>query len=168
MIDVFGMTLGFLQAFHPIKGNDAEISLVQVAVAQFYLGQRFVPNTLRGNGRGLGLDLSKQVVALTSSHALWKQGGATLDELVGLDEVAFVVKDLGPAIHGASGKVMVRPIGRETFQGGLVTSVFLFAKGLVVTKTETQKVKIHEGIGVVVLLVKLEEVLVEFDRLDGG
>ena len=53
VINVLGVALGLFHPAYPIEGNDPEVGLGQVPVAQLNLGQGSVPDPLGGNRRGL-------------------------------------------------------------------------------------------------------------------
>ena len=114
MIDVLGVALGQFHPAYPIKGNDPEVSLGQVAVAQLNLGQGSVPDPLRGNGRGLGLELTDQVLAFLAPHAIGKNRRPALGQLMGFDEFPFAPQDLGMTEHGSGRHLMIGPFLGKT------------------------------------------------------
>ena len=89
MINVLGVALGLFHPAYPIEGNDPEVGLGQVPVAQLNLGQGSVPDPLGGNRRGLRFDLIDKVLAFLAAHAVRKNRRPPLGELMGLGKFTF-------------------------------------------------------------------------------
>ena len=66
----------------------------------------------------------------------------------------LAIQDLSMPVHGAGGKLVIGPFLGETLEGCLVAGFFLLAESLVVAELQPMKVCIHEGIGILVLLMK--------------
>ena len=146
--------------------DDAKVDLCQVAVPDLNRRQRLVPDAFGGDLRGLGLDLLDQVMAAPPADAVGKCVRAALGQLPGLDKVAFLVHDRGPLMKRPGGDFVVAPLVRESFQGRLVARVFLLAERFVVAKVQSQQIRVDECGLVVVVLMELQQVLIQSNRLD--
>ena len=116
----------------------------------------------------LGLDLLHEVVAEVAAGRVGKGLGPLLGQVVGLDQRAFLLQDLGPAEAGDGRDRVVAPLLHETLQGRLVERGLLLAHGLVVAETQPLDVGVQQGRLVLVVLMEAEQLLVKPDGLERG
>ena len=149
-----------------VERHRPQVELLHIAIAHIDRRQRRIPNPLGADLRRAGFDQLDQVVATASSHAVGELGQSLLDELAGLDPIPFSIHSCRPIEDRTRGDFMIRELVDEEFECGLVPRGLLFAECLVVAELQPREVRIKQCRTVVVILMEVDEVLIEADRLE--